>query len=123
MGTTTRMKRRRRSRQRSVRRGVSASVRASASPRRSRWRSVTEIATEIATGITDGCSIAADGWRLGAADGCRLEDSRLEGSRLEGSRNVVIKSQAQLSRFDACLAHVAQATTTTGRGETRTMIS
>ena len=116
------MKRRRRSRQRSVRRGVSASVRAPASPRRRRWRSVTEIGAD---GIAaDGCRFGANGCRLGL-EGSRLEGSRLEGNgiTLEGSRNVVIKSQAQLRRFDACLAHVAQATTTTGRGETRTMIS
>ena len=84
----------------------------------------------------EGCRFGADGRRIGlegsrlegcrlGLDGSRLEGSRLEGNgiKLEGSRNVVIKSQAQLSRFDACLAHVAQATTTTGRGETRTMIS
>ena len=126
MGTTTRMKRRRRSRQRSVRRGVSASDRAPASPRWSRWRSVTEIGV-------DGCRFGADGGRIGVddsrigVDGRRfgLDDSRnvVIGISLEGNRNEVIKSPAQLSRFDACLAHVAQAITKTARGETRTMIS
>ena len=82
-----------------------------------------ELERRIALGL-EGCRFGLEGSRLGL-EGSRLEGSRLEGIgiTLEGSRNVVIKSQAQLSRFDACLAHVAQATTTTGRGETRTMIS